>query len=69
MEILLGLAVLFVGYQLRPEPQESEAEKAKKKEIQDVKDTLKDMAFVYYKHKFPDAQADELIKKVEDLKL
>jgi hypothetical protein len=62
MEILLVAMTLFLGSQLLP--QEKKEDKSKEEELQELKKFFEDDAYLYYKHKYPQLNDEELREKV-----
>jgi hypothetical protein len=62
MEALLILMTLFLGSQLIP--QEKKEDKSKEEELQELKKFFEDDAYLYYKHKYPKLNDEELREKV-----
>jgi hypothetical protein len=67
MEALLILMTLFLGSQLLPQPKKednSQAEKLQAEELQELKKFFEDDAYLYYKHKYPKLNDEEIRERV-----
>jgi hypothetical protein len=67
MEAILIVMTLFLGSQLLPQPKKedkSQAEKIQAEEIEELKKFFEDDAYLYYKHKYPKLNDEEIRERV-----
>lgn len=62
MEALLLVMTLFLGSQLIPEPKKED--KTQAEELNELKKFFEDDAYLYYKHKYPKLNDEEIKQKV-----
>lgn len=62
MEALLLVMTLFLGSQLIPE--QKKEDKTQAEELKELKKFFEDDAYLYYKHKYPKLNDEEIKQKV-----